>query len=150
MGQTSNYGLNQWVKSDLIQMESFNSDNEKIDTALKANADAVAAAQTALLACGNCQIYYGTYVGKGSGTTDLTFPKKPLFVSIMGSNIWITAIQGAPVGIGKNAGTLNYGYNVATWSGNSLSLANNSSHMASQCNSSNTTYYVVALMDAST
>lgn len=42
MGQTANYQLNQWVKTDRIQMEDFNSDNAKIDAALKANADAVA------------------------------------------------------------------------------------------------------------
>ena len=35
--------MNQWVKSDRIQMEDFNSDNAKIDAALKSNADAVAA-----------------------------------------------------------------------------------------------------------
>ena len=43
MQKTVNYQLNQWVKSDRIQMEDFNSDNAKIDAALKGNADAVAA-----------------------------------------------------------------------------------------------------------
>ena len=43
MQKTANYQLNQWVKSDRIQMEDFNSDNAKIDAALKGNADAVAA-----------------------------------------------------------------------------------------------------------
>lgn len=43
MQKTVNYQLNQWVKSDRIQMEDFNSDNAKIDAALKSNADAVAA-----------------------------------------------------------------------------------------------------------
>ena len=43
MQKTTNYQLNQWVKSDRIQMEDFNSDNAKIDAALKSNADAVAA-----------------------------------------------------------------------------------------------------------
>ena len=36
MQKTANYQLNQWVKSDRIQMEDFNSDNAKIDAALKA------------------------------------------------------------------------------------------------------------------
>ena len=40
MKQTANYQLNQWDKSDRIQMEDFNADNAKIDTAL---AEAVAA-----------------------------------------------------------------------------------------------------------
>ena len=43
MQKTANYQLNQWVKSDRIQMEDFNSDNAKIDAALKSNAEAVAA-----------------------------------------------------------------------------------------------------------
>ena len=32
--QTPNYNLNQWEKTDRILMDDFNSDNEKIDTAL--------------------------------------------------------------------------------------------------------------------
>ena len=43
MQKTVNYQLSQWVKSDRIQMEDFNSDNQKIDAALKATADAVTA-----------------------------------------------------------------------------------------------------------
>ena len=41
--QTPNYRLSRWAGTDRILMEEFNSDNEKIDTALKGNADAVAA-----------------------------------------------------------------------------------------------------------
>ena len=40
MQKTTNYQLNQWVKSDRIQMEDFNRDNAKIDAALKALEDA--------------------------------------------------------------------------------------------------------------
>ena len=57
LNQTANYGLSQWEATDRILMEDFNSDNSKIDAALKANADAIAAeaaaraeADTALLA----------------------------------------------------------------------------------------------------
>ena len=39
MQKTTNYQLNQWVKSDRIQMEDFNSDNAKIGAALKALED---------------------------------------------------------------------------------------------------------------
>ena len=51
MKQTANYQLNQWEKTDRIQMEDFNADNAKIDAALKAEADARAAAATA-----NCYV----------------------------------------------------------------------------------------------
>ena len=36
MRETSNYKLNQWDKTDRIMMEDFNSDNQKIDEAIKA------------------------------------------------------------------------------------------------------------------
>ena len=49
MKQTQNYQLNQWDKTDRIEMEDFNEDNQKIDAALAAekqareNADAAQA-----------------------------------------------------------------------------------------------------------
>ena len=43
MNKTANFQLTQWEKTDRILMEEFNSDNEKIDTALKSNADAITA-----------------------------------------------------------------------------------------------------------
>ena len=43
MQHTQNYQLSRWEKDDRIMMEDFNADNEKIDAALKANADAVGA-----------------------------------------------------------------------------------------------------------
>ena len=43
MKQTSHYQLNQYEASDCILRGDFNSDNQKIDAALKSNADAVAA-----------------------------------------------------------------------------------------------------------
>lgn len=144
MNQTKKYQLNLWDKTDRIQMEDFNADNAKIEAALASVAE-----QSALVTqCGNCQLYYGTYTGTGSGATVLSFEKKPLFVTIMGHNIWITAMQGAPVAIGKNAGELYSGYNTAAWSGNGVSLTNTDNDMESQCNKKSVTYYVMALMDA--
>lgn len=145
MNQTKKYQLNLWDKTDRIQMEDFNADNAKIEAALSSVAE-----QAALVTqCGNCQLYYGTYTGTGSGATVLSFEKKPLFVTIMGDNIWITAVQGAPVAIAKNAGEVYGGNNAATWSGNSVSLVNRSNSAESQCNEKGATYYVMALMNAS-
>ena len=50
MTKTTNYQLNQWAKSDRIRMDDFNADNAKIDAALKANADAIAAETAARIA----------------------------------------------------------------------------------------------------
>ena len=43
MNQTTNYQLNQWESTDRILMADFNADNAKLDAALKAQADAIAA-----------------------------------------------------------------------------------------------------------
>ena len=40
---TTNYQLNQWEATDQVLRTEFNADNAKIDAALKANADAIAA-----------------------------------------------------------------------------------------------------------
>ena len=43
MNQTPNYQLNQWDKTDRIQMEDFNADNAKIEAALVQETSARAA-----------------------------------------------------------------------------------------------------------
>ena len=43
MNQTPNYQLSQWESTDRILMSDFNSDNAKLDAALKAQSDAIAA-----------------------------------------------------------------------------------------------------------
>ena len=50
MTKTTNHQLNQWAKPDRVMMDDFNADNAKIDAALKANADAIAAETTARVA----------------------------------------------------------------------------------------------------
>ena len=88
MNKTANFQLTQWEKTDRIMMEDFNRDNAAIDTALKGNADGVAALQTALASCGNCRITISNY--KGTGTlgeahpTSLTFAEPPLLVFVLG------------------------------------------------------------------
>ena len=47
MRETSNYKLNQWDKTDRIEMEDFNEDNQKIDAALAAEKQARESADAA-------------------------------------------------------------------------------------------------------
>lgn len=80
---TKNYALPKWKKSDFIQMDDFNDAFAKLDTALKAEADARAAADStaskALSALEQtvtksklCRIKYGSYTGNGkSGKANL-------------------------------------------------------------------------------
>ena len=102
LNQTANYQLNQWETTDRILMADFNSDNSKIDAALKAQSDAIAAkaAQSTVTALtqtvsskasqsdltalsqtvaqkGNCQIEIQTYVGDGQ--SDHTHPNSATF-----------------------------------------------------------------------
>lgn len=73
---TKNYALPKWKKSDFIQMDDFNDAFAKLDTALKAEPDARAAADStaskALSALEQtvtksklCRIKYGSYTGNG-------------------------------------------------------------------------------------
>ena len=76
MQHTQNYQLSRWEKDDRIMMEDFNADNEKIDAALAAKADAedvtalgetVAAVAAALGSSGkNTRITWGSYNGTGA------------------------------------------------------------------------------------
>ena len=69
--QTPNYRLSRWKGTDRILVEEFNDDGDKIDTAIKGSAGAIATEvparesgdpplrttlQAALAKCGNCQI----------------------------------------------------------------------------------------------
>lgn len=85
---TQHYALNRWDLEDQIIMDDFNDDNAKIDAALKANANAIGALQTALSTHGTVTRFaYGSYIGTGesgsSHPTSLTFDFYPIFVVIM-------------------------------------------------------------------
>ena len=182
MQHTQNYQLSRWEKDDRIMMEDFNADNEKIDAALKANADAVSALQTgkadaaalseetsartaadssfagqlAELAANlgvhghNCRIATGSYTGNGtygeSNPVSLSFNMNPLIVVIASRSASEAGLLVAPV-----TGALFYsGYTRSlsvTWSGKTVSWYTTTTTNAAlaQLNSSNTTYYWVAL-----
>ena len=96
--QTPNYRLSRWAGTDRILMEEFNSDNEKIDTALKGNADKAAALQTALAGAGNCEIGMISYTGTGkngdSNPTTVTFPKMPAGFFLCGAKNYLVVRGG--------------------------------------------------------
>lgn len=120
--KTSNYQLNQWVKSDKVLMEEFNADNAKIDAALasKASTSALSSAQSTLnskitnlqstvsgqgtaLSLRNCRFVTGSYQGEAqeatSGPVTLTFPYKPVFVFLCATirTTFFTAARGQSV-----------------------------------------------------
>ena len=152
MNKTANFQLTQWEKTDRILMEEFNSDNEKIDTALKGNADGVAALQTALASCGNCKIVYGTYTGNGkSGSANpnkLTFSGKPVLVIVQAQNnstnfdFHLRMIRGCNWAVGDRN---NYSYtNSVAWGENFVSWTNDNAE--TQFNLQGSVYSYIALI----
>ena len=165
MKQTEHYGLNQWELADRIRMEDFNGDNEKVDAALKGQAEALAAETAAreelaaaVAACGNCKIAYGTYTGNGNYGSDhpncLTFPFEPKLVIVQNKSVASAQISGS--------NSMSWGMMTAirplngfildgvswtlrlTWSGNSLSWYN-TINAELQMNKSDNTYLYPAV-----
>ena len=58
---TTNYDLNQWEGTDKVLRTEFNADNAKIDAALKANADAIAAEIYGFAEVKSCYLMSGGY-----------------------------------------------------------------------------------------
>lgn len=152
MNKTANFQLTQWEKTDRILMEEFNSDNEKIDTALKSNADKVAALQTALASCGNCKIVYGTYTGNGkygsANPNKLTFSGKPVLVIVQAQNnstnfdFHLRMIRGCNWAVGDRN---NYSYtNSVAWGENFVSWTNDNAE--TQFNLQGSVYSYIALI----
>lgn len=149
MQQTANFGLSQYELTDRILMEKFNSDNQKIDTALKAHGDALTAAQAVLANSGNCKIYYETYTGTGALTVTRTFPGKPIVIFISpqtGGDHAQRFIRGCTTsmclcGSDQFSPTLTWSGNTVTWT-----TAQGASEVA---NYKNSVYHLVALLDMS-
>ena len=168
MNQTNNYQLSQWDPEDRILRADFNSDNSKVDAALKNNAQAISdeiaareSADTAeteartgavatltkeLAKKGNCIVSYVTYRGDGNGSHTLTFSHRPILVVIMQDNVLFVAVQGSPTALARSAGssgakpTLTWKENSVTWSGDYTSSLT--------CDDSGVTYHVAALLEA--
>ena len=146
LNQTQNYQLSQWESTDRILMSDFNSDNSKIDAALGTLAQTVTGHTTALAQKGNCQLYFDTYTGTGSGATVLTFPKAPKLVFITNAvdALSLTLTQGCNKAVTQN-GSYSKTVNVS-WSENSVSVTEPTNDMLYQCNLGSRTYYMVAML----
>ena len=153
---TTNYQLNQWEARDQVLRTEFNQDNQKIDTALAANAEAIAAevvARTALAETvagkGNCQLHYSAYTGNGNTSRTFTFSGPPRFLCIMGggSDYFLLAVQGAPFSVCYGNGTKDYG--TPSWSGNSVTITVVDDYRTDFiCNASGKSYFLIALTEA--
>ena len=158
MENTSNYGLKRWDPEDRILHTEFNDNWDKIDAALKSNADKAAALQTALASCGNCKIVYGSYTGTGkygSGQPNtLNFAHKPVFVCVQQKTNPNTSTEYAlrmiRDSVWANGTEDNYTYSqIVTWGANSVSWYSvDPNFAAQQFNESGKIYQYIALLEA--
>lgn len=170
MEQTTHYKLNQWVKTDRIMMEDFNSDNEKLDTALyglAASGEAIQAAvdsersarqtadtalETAIAGRGNCFVTWGSYVGDEELEKTLTFERPPVMVIIWNRSNYaspnhLVLIRGSDRANGYGSSSANY---VSVyWNGNSVNWQHSGNPNA-EYNKSSEQYYYVAFLTADT
>ena len=136
-GKTTNYGLNQWVKSDRVQMAEFNADNARIDAALGEMV----------------KILYGTYTGTGNygsaSPTTLDFAdtlgRAPRFLLIMspsgGSQMLL--LKGM-TGQYTKYDDMSRSYCNITWTETGISWYN-AYGAGTQLNGSNVAYYYIAI-----
>ena len=171
MQHTQNYQLSLWAKDDRIMMEDFNADNEKIDAALKANADATAtglraetaargeadaALQAALTAAVgttgyNCRMIAGSYTGtgrSGSGNpTVIVTGFRPLVLVLTSKNGTFVRIRHTDATFADHDFSGGNVTNQMTWGADRISWYNTVSSSANerQANESGVTYYYLVL-----
>lgn len=103
----------------------------------------VAALNAALAKRGNCQLTWGTYVGNGDGTKEisLTFPSRPKLVVISGGFMVFFSGQAENGScLGANNQVLNF-----RWSGNTVYWKHPNGYPGEQQNAKGRTYFYLAL-----
>ena len=134
-GQTQYYGLSQWEAADKVERVDFNSDNAKIDGALRQ------------LAQCNCRMYLTSYTGTGGDGQSLVFPQKPLLVIGMGGVVtWWCGVQGGPFLYLRQSGSAS-GMPAAVWEGNTLSWSRFADSDSLSGNELGKNYTVVAFLE---
>ena len=135
---TENYQLSQWEAADKVQRADFNSDNAKIDAAIKAQADARAALAatvaenvTRLSKLEKLKIETFTYTGNGqegaSHPTVLTFSRQPLFFLIFSTtDIMLASPFLSRQYLNITSGFFYAGFASITWNGNQVSFYSDS------------------------
>ena len=123
--------------------------NQKADASTVSGLSQTVTSHTAQLASrGNCQIYYTSYVGDGTGgenaPTTVNFPYKPLFVMVGRSGgSTVIAIRGMETAYRRQAGQATLD---VIWGEKSFSMWHEDGG-EDQMNKYETTYYVVALRE---
>lgn len=106
--------------------------------------DAAATKAAAVDSRGNCEIYFGSYVGNSSNpTTTMIFPHKPYVVMVIGyDNYSMITWRGQTIGILFKGSTISIG---VTWDDLSVTWTNGETNELSR---TGFTHQVIALLDA--
>ena len=120
---TTTYQLNQWLASDPVLREDFNSDNLKLENALAALAAALntkaGSDQLTAVAQTVPKVAVGSYVGDGAASKSIALPFTPKAVyacPVHGGTLWIH--EGSGNGTTYTYGGLAVtGQNAMTWRG---------------------------------
>ena len=147
---TTNYDLNQWEASDKVLRTEFNTDNAKIDAALKANADAIAAEAAGLAAltatAGTLRFDSFSYVGNGNDTQNQrTFPHKPVMFIIMAANDYGLLLANVSGGCGISFDSYSSDMQHITVSASGSLVTIKSVNQAYHLNKSGKTYWVFSI-----
>ena len=132
-------------KADASTVSSLSS---LLNSEISQRQEADSSLQTALTLKGNCQIYYTTYVGDGTGGEDapctMTFSHKPMLMAIAEKGgTSAVAVRGAETAYRRATGAA---YFKVAWGDKSVSWWHTNGG-ESQMNQSGVTYHFVALLD---
>ena len=149
--QTTNYGLNQWEATDQVLRTDFNSDNAKIEAALKELADkdtalegTLASQAAAIAKCGTCKFECFSYNGTGIETTILSFAHKPVLFLIQGYNGMLLSIVQSEKTVSFIQGTdVYFDDSALAWSGSQATISG--TNASYQMNTLGKRYWVFAL-----
>ena len=137
MNYTENHHLPQWDSTDRVLRNDFN--------------DAMTTIDTALTACGNCTVVFGTYTGNGSISQSpvLQFDSTPvaLFLSGGGYSLWMLSGSGAWTFANNNGLSTPIG---SKWENHSVYwwYAGNEHTAAQMMNEQDTVYKYLALLQS--
>ena len=79
---TSNYGLHQWAPEDNFLRTDFNTDLQKIDTALGEMATQSQLEETDSVAKSKCRVVIGSYIGDGATSRTIHLGFRPAVVMV--------------------------------------------------------------------
>ena len=157
---TENYQLCQWERTDKVLMADFNSDNAKIDSAIKAvdrrvdGLSSTVASQggslsshgSAISRLGNCAIQTLTYTGTNTTSKTVSFSGYPVMVIVrgVGGIGYMMFMRGTDTPLTPYSNPDKY---PTTWGSRSFTWS--ASSASSAMNSSGSEYYILALLDMS-